>query len=120
VPVAQEELRNRTKSFALRMLRVYRALPTTPDAQVIGRQLLRSATSVAANHRAACRARSRQEFAAKVGIVVEEADETLFWLEILVESGLVNPNRLDDIIREARELTAIFTASHRTSKGRKS
>ncbi len=73
-----------------------------------------------ANHRAACRARSRQEFAAKVGIVVEEADETLFWLELLGETGLIEPDRLIELVKEASELTAIFTASYHTAKTKKS
>jgi four helix bundle protein len=77
-----EELRERTKSFALRVIRLYRALPKSTEAQVIGKQLLRCGTSVAANYRAVCRARSRPEFVARLGIVVEEADETMFWLGI--------------------------------------
>jgi four helix bundle protein len=72
--------------------------------------------SCAANHRAACRARSLQEFAAKIGIVVEEADETLFWLELLSDSGLMSPNRLSDLIKEAKELTAVFTTTYHTAK----
>ena len=84
--------------------------------QVIGRQLLRSGTSVAANYRAALRGRSRQEFAAKIGIVREEADESLFWLELLHDSGLVKPELPGLLLREARELTAIFTTSYETAK----
>jgi four helix bundle protein len=117
--IPQEELRNRTKAFALRILQLYRSLPVSPDAQILGKQMLRSGTSVAANHRAACRARSRQEFAAKVGIVVEEADETIFWLELIVDSRIVKRERLNDLIKEARELTAIFTSSYHTAKAKK-
>ena len=82
----------------------------------MGKQLLRSGTSVAANYRAATRSRSRQEFAAKIGIVVEEADETVFWLELLTESAVVPAKRMQPLLAEARELTAIFTASHQTAR----
>jgi four helix bundle protein len=114
-----EELRNRSKAFALRIIRLFRSLPRTPDAQVIGRQLLRSGTSVAANYRAACRSRSRIEFAARIGVVIEEADETVFWLELLADSGLVPLARLKDLLEEANELCAIFGASQRTARGQK-
>jgi four helix bundle protein len=80
MPSQSEKLRDRTKAFAVRVVRVFRALPYKTDAQVLGKQLLRSGTTVAANHRAACRARSKAECIAKIGIVVEEADETVFWL----------------------------------------
>ena len=86
----QEELRNRTKRFALRIIRLFRHLPRTAEAQVLGKQLLRSGTSIGANHRAAGRARSKAEFISKMGIVVEEADETVFWIECLIESGLLS------------------------------
>jgi four helix bundle protein len=112
-----EMLRVRTKEFAVR---VFQALPLKADAQILGKQLLRSGTSVAANYRAACRARSRVEFAAKVGVVLEEADETVFWLELLVESGIVPAAKLNDLLGEARELTAIFTASRETARKRSS
>jgi four helix bundle protein len=84
----------------------------------MGKQLLRSGTSVAANYRAACRARSRPEFAAKLGIVVEEADESMLWLELLVDSGVVKHELLDPLQAEAKELTALFTASRQTTRGR--
>jgi four helix bundle protein len=83
---------------------------------VIGKQLLRSGTSVGANYRAACRARSRNEFIAKLGIVVEEADETIYWLELLVENDIVQEGRLRELLNETRELTALFTAAQRTSR----
>ena len=86
--------------------------------KLIGNQVLRSGTSVGANYRAACRARSRQEFISRLGIVVAEADETIFWLELLIETGVVNASGLADLLNEARELTAIFTAARRTSKNR--
>jgi four helix bundle protein len=91
-------------------------MPRSLAGQIIGRQLLRSATSVGANYRAACRAQSRAEFAAKLSIVVEEADESLYWLEILSESGLVKPERLRELIKEADELVAIATRSRKTVK----
>jgi four helix bundle protein len=89
----QEELRATTKRFALRIIRLFEKLPRTPEAQILGKQLLRSGTSVGANYRAAGRA-STAEFSAKIGVVVEEADETVFWLECLVESSIGGPNSL--------------------------
>jgi four helix bundle protein len=111
------ELRARTKQFALRILRLYRGLPAKEEARILGRQVLRSGTSVGANYRAACRARSRAEFIAKLGIVLEEADETVFWLELLLEGGIVKHEKLDALLKEAEELTAIFVTSLRTAKG---
>ncbi|HVZ18741.1 MAG TPA: four helix bundle protein [Terriglobales bacterium] len=96
----QQELRDRTKTFALRVMKLYRVLPQASDIQIVGKQLLRSGTSVAANHRAAARGRSRQEFAAKIGIVREEADESLFWLELLRDSGLVRAELLEAYCRK--------------------
>jgi len=83
---------------------------------MIGRQVLRSGTGVAANYRAVCRARSKAEFAAKMGIVVEESDETVFWLELLVDAGIVRPDRMEALLQEANELLHIFAASQRTAK----
>jgi len=111
------DLRERTKLFALRVIRLCRSLPATDEARTLGKQLLRSGTSVGANYRAACRARSKAEFVAKLGIVLEEADETAFWLELLVESGAVDHDRLQPLVKEADELTSIFVASLRTAKG---
>ncbi len=112
-----EELRERTKRFAMRIVRLFRSLPRTPDAQIMGKQLLRSGTSVAANYRAVCRARSRAEFIARMGVVVEGADESLFWLEMLHDNKVLEPSRLESLLDEAKELTAIFTASEETAKG---
>jgi four helix bundle protein len=98
------------------MIKLVDAMPRTPSAQVIGRQLLRSATSVGANYRAACRAQSRADFAAKLSIVVEEADETCYWLELLEESGLIKAERLAKLLKEANELLAIVIASRKTAK----
>jgi len=111
-----EEVRDRTKAFAVRVVRLYRALPSRTDAQVLGKQLLRCGTSVAANYRAACRARSTAEWVSKIGIVVEEADETVFWMEMLIECDIVSEARLKDLLAEAHELTALFTASRHTAK----
>ncbi len=111
-----EELRNRTKQFAIRVVRLYQAAPKTIDAQVIAKQLLRSGTSVAANYRAVCRARSSKEFIAKIGVVIEEADETVFWLELLLETKIFSKQKLGNLLQEANELLAIFAASHHTAK----
>src|SRR5262245_22847062 len=112
--VVTRELQDRTKRLALRVIRMIEQLPRTESARAIGRQVLRSSTSVAANYRAACRARSKAEFKAKLGIVVEEADETVFWLEILADSGIVEPKRLCGLVGEASEIRSIMAASFRT------
>jgi four helix bundle protein len=101
----------------LYQIRLFRSLPTTPEAQVLGKQLLRSGTSLGANYRAAGRARLEAEFISKIGIVVEEADETLSWIECLIESGIVKEHLLKDLHAEANELVAIFAASQRTARG---
>jgi four helix bundle protein len=112
-----EELRARTKAFALRIIGLFRALPGSEEARVIGRQSLRAGTSVAANNRALCRARSKAEFIAKMGVVIEEADEAVFWLELLVDAGIVPQERMGHVLAEANELVAIFVASRRTARG---
>jgi four helix bundle protein len=111
-----EALKKRTKQFSLRVLTLFRSLPQTDEASILGKQLLRSGTSVGANYRAVCRARSRKEFVAKMGIVVEEADETLFWMELLVEGGIVSIRRLGPLMTEGEEVLAIFAASLETAK----
>jgi four helix bundle protein len=111
-----EEMRDRTKTFALRVIRLFRSLPYRTDTQVLGKQLLRCGTAVAANYRAVCRARSKAEFIARIGIVAEEADETVLWLELLTESGIVSPEKTVELVKEAKELAAIFTASQQTAK----
>jgi four helix bundle protein len=111
-----EQLRERTKAFALRVIRLFRSLPFKPDAQVLGKQLLRFGTSVAANYRSVCRSRSKAEFVARMGIVVEEADEAVLWLELLGESGIVSREKTKGLLVEAREITAIFTASQQTAR----
>jgi four helix bundle protein len=91
-------------------------LPKSTEAQVLGKQLLRSGTSIGANYRSAGRARSKAEFVSKIGVVLEEADETVFWLELLCESEIVKPELLQELLREANELTAIFSAAQQTAK----
>lgn len=110
-------LKERTRRFALRVIQIWRALPRSEEARVIGKQLLRSGTSIGANYHAACRARSKAEFVAKLGVVLEEADETVFWLGLLREAGIFSDQKLKEIIREANELVAIFVSSMRTAKG---
>src|SRR5205809_1408002 len=110
------ELKARTKEFALRVGRLVDALPNTVKGRTIANQIMRSATSVGANYRAACRARSRAEFIAKLGIVLEEADEAVYWLELLLETGILDHTRLDPLLREANELTSIVVSSLRTAK----
>jgi four helix bundle protein len=111
-----DALKDRTKKFALRIIRVIRSLPPGPEGRIIGHQLLRSGMSVAANYRAVCRARSRPEFLAKLAIVIEEADESAFWLELLVDARLVSEPKLRDLKCEANQLVAIFNASRTTAK----
>jgi four helix bundle protein len=113
-----EQLRVRTKAFALRILKLARAMPRTEEGRVIGRQILRSGTSVGANYRAVCRARSRAEFVAKMGIVVEEADETGFWLELIIEGAILPKGKVDSLLTETNELIRIFAASFHTAKTR--
>ncbi len=111
-----QNLRLRTKKFALDLIHFYRRLPRNTEGYVIGKQLLRAGTSVAANYRAVQRARSKADFIAKLGIVVEEADETQFWLELLEDSRLVRPEEVESLRREITELVAMFTASLKTAK----
>jgi len=108
------ELQKRTKSFAVRIIKMARHLPNDVAGQVVGRQIVRSATSVGANYRAACRGRSRAEFSAKLGTVLEEADETLYWLEVTEEAELLPGGKLRELAKEANELTSIFTAARKT------
>ncbi|MEI9866167.1 MAG: four helix bundle protein [Limisphaerales bacterium] len=101
------ELKVRTKTFALRIIKLTRAIPKSDDAgRAIAKQIVRSGTSVAASYRASCRARSQAEFIAKIGIVEEEADETALWLELLIESGTMTARKLAALLEEANELTA--------------
>jgi four helix bundle protein len=111
------ELKARTKKFALRVIRLVDVLPNTVKGRAIANQIMRSATSVAANYRAACRARSRAEFIAKIGVVEEEADETAFWLELIIDSGIRTEKQIGPLRREANELVAIMAASRKSAIG---
>lgn len=114
------DLKVRTKAFALRVIKMYTKLPKSTEAQVMGKQVLRSGTSVAANYREACRARSDAEFISKLGIVEQELDETLLWLELLVESDIVAKEKMTDLLKETDELLRIIVSSiNTTKKGRK-
>ena len=106
-----DELRDRTKAFGLRVIRLFQSLPLQADAQIIGKQLIRCATSVAANYRAACLAKSDRDLLNKLKICQEEADESTLWMEYLIEAGIVQASKLEALIDESRQLTAIMTAS---------
>jgi len=112
----QKDLPNRTKAFALRIIRVFVALPKTEEARVLGKQVLRSGTSVGANYREANRARSKAEFVSKIGDYLKELDETGYWLELLVESGIVPTPKLADLRDECDQLLAIFTTISKRAK----
>jgi four helix bundle protein len=114
--MTKEELKNRTKKFALAVIVLVEKLPNSKAGNTIGNQLIRSGTSVAANYRTACRARSNADFISKITIVEEECDETLFWLELITEANLLKREILLDLMIEADELTAIFTASGKTAR----
>ena len=111
-----EELKRRTKRFGLDVIKLVESLPSTQTGKVTGNQLLRSGLSVGANYRAACRARSKADFISKVGITIEEADESQHWLEMLVEAGIVPQDNLKPLAKEADELVAILTASAKTAR----
>ena len=116
--MTKAELKQRTKQFALRIIKVADALPKTTAGFVIGKQLIKAGTAVAANYRAACRGRSDAEFLSKITVVEEEADESLFWLEMVLESGMLSKKLLNDLVKEANELTAIFTSTGKTLKSK--
>jgi four helix bundle protein len=111
-----DELKRRTKDFALRIIRLVESLPRSRSADVIGQQILRSATSIGANYGAACKARSRADFISKITVAEEEADESQYWLDLLADSGLARRDQLSNLMKESRGLTAIFTASGKTAK----
>ena len=110
------DLRERTLEFALRIVKLYGALPKSTEAQVLGKQLLRSGTSVGANYREAFRSRSRAEFIAKLGICLQELDESLYWFELLAKSKIISVKRLEGLIDEADQLLAIFTAISKSTR----
>jgi four helix bundle protein len=113
----QKDLEQRTKRFSLAVIKFTTALPRTREADVLSRQLLRSATSIGANYREANRGVSRADFVNKIGIVQEEASETQYWIELLIESGVAKKSQAEDLLREASELLAIFTAIGKKLKG---
>jgi len=110
-----EELKQRTNEFALRIIRLVASLPKNIEGRAIASQLVRWGTSVAANYRSACRARSKVEFVAKLGIVIEEADETQLWLELIIDAGLLSATRVQPLLEEANELVAIFVTSRKSA-----
>jgi len=113
--MGRRELQNRTKQFALRVLTLVDALPRTAAGRAISNQLIRAATAVGANYRSACRARSRAEFAAKLGIALEESEESLYWLELVRDGKLLPESKLSLLFREADELTAIFASGGKSA-----
>ena len=113
-----ENLRQRTKEFGMRVIRMWKSLPNTTLSEVLGQQLLRCATSVAANYRAACLAKSEPDFFNKIKICQEEADESCLWIEYIIEAGILPENKLRNLLDEAQQLTAIMTASAITIKKR--
>ncbi|TAH48223.1 MAG: four helix bundle protein [Chloroflexota bacterium] len=113
--MSEETMKKRTKQFALRTIQLCESLPETRTGRVIANQLLRSGTSVGANYRAACRARSSPDFVSKIGITLEESDESAYWMELIVEANLIPESRVSNLLQEADELTAIFNASHKTA-----
>jgi four helix bundle protein len=116
MPSLPEDLRNRTKAFAVRVVRMYRSLPYRSDAQVLGKQLLRCGTAVAANYRAACRSRSKAEWIAKIGVVVEEADESVFWLEMLADCDIVPAQKLEPILKRGTRAMRVVHGVQRTAR----
>ncbi len=115
----KDEMKKRTKSFALRAIKLVEALPNNRTADVLGRQLLRSGTSVGANYRSACRARSNADFISKMGIVEEEADESLYWMELIVEAALIKESRVRGLMNEGDQLVAITVSSIKTARHKK-
>ena len=111
-----EELKNRTKKFALDVIGLTETFPKTNAANTIGHQLLRSATSVGANYRSACRAQSHAHFISKISVALEEADESLYWLELAVDSGVLKRDNVDHLFKEANELIAILASSLKTAR----
>jgi four helix bundle protein len=114
--MTSEELKKRTKIFSINIIHLTKTFPRNDEGFIIKKQIIRCATSVAANYRAACRARSGADFISKIGIVEEEADETCFWLELLEESGMMKKDVLAKLYNESTQLTAIFSASRKTSR----
>ncbi len=113
----EEELKKRTKQFALRIMKLVAALPKSIEGRVVGNQIIRSGTSVGANYRAACKGRSKAEFIAKLGIVEEEADESTYWMELIIEGGLLKKRIVQPLLDESNEIVAIMAASRKFASG---
>src|SRR5688572_27395684 len=116
--MTENDLLRRTKQFALRVMTLVDSLPSKTSGWAIGKQLCRSGTSVGANYRAACKGRSKAEFIAKLGIAEEEADECQYWMELIIEGKLLGASRVEPLLDEARQITAIIAASKRTARSR--
>jgi len=114
-----DEFRDRTKKFALRVIKLFQSLPKTEEAKTIGKQLLRSGTSIGANFRAATRARSKAEFYSKLSIADEEADESVFWMELLTEAGILPLQKVESLMNEALEISKITSVSRKTFKSKR-
>lgn len=110
------DLKERTQAFALRIIQMTRALPNIPEGWVLGKQVLRSGTSVGANYRSCQRGKSKADFIAKLAVAEEEADETCYWLELIMAAELLPRDRVEPLLKEAREITAVLTAAGRTAK----
>lgn len=111
-----DDMKERTRAFALRVIRLAESLPNTPTAKMVRNQMLRCGTSVGANYRAACRARSRADFVFKMGIVKEEADETMYWIQLLIDAELIRRERVVDLLQESDEILAIVVSSIKTAR----
>jgi len=114
-----EYFRNRTKKFVVDNIRLYRLLPKTEEARIVGKQLLRSSSSVGSNYRAACRSRSQAEFHSKLSIVVEEADESVFWMEILIEAEIIKQNEINSLMNEATEILKVVATARKSVSNNK-
>jgi four helix bundle protein len=117
--MSPDDFKGRTKAYALRIIRLFEALPHRGAPAILGRQLLRAGASVGTNYRSACRAKSRADFISKMGTVQEECDETLYWLELLVESDFIKAKRVKALMNEGGEILALVIASIRTARGRR-
>ena len=112
----QKDLKERTKEFALRIIKMYSSLPKSTEAKVLGTQVLRSGTSVGANYREASRGRSKAEFIAKIGDCLKELEETMYWFDLLIEGNILPKNKLSGLLQESKELTAIFVTIIKNTK----
>jgi four helix bundle protein len=117
--MSPEQFKKRTKAYGLRIMRLIESLPKTLTARTIGGQLVRCGTSVGSNYRAACRARSRAEFISKMGIVEEESDESIYWMELLIDAGIVKQALLADLIKEGNEILCLVVASRKTARSKR-